>query len=84
MTVSLFDPNADSDDVWARRRTKRIEAVRAVIRSEEYIRSLGLVGFYAMPPQPDPHARTSKRFWEKSVQVWRLALREICEAADRG
>ena len=92
-----FDPIADPGDVWARRRAKRLEGVRAIRRSFEYMRTMELVGQstvrceeghaaridLCMPLEPDPYAKLSKRTWERSVQVWRKALRAICATFDQ-
>ena len=59
-----------SPETWARRRVKREAAAAAVKRSPDYHEIYGMV-------EPDPTDSTvSKRQWEKSVQIWRKALRD--------
>ena len=81
-----FDTNADSYEVWMARRGHRMEAIRAVRRSEDYVRALEIRGrgqcaYLIMPLEPNPYARVSKRTWERSVQQWRRAFAAICESA---
>ena len=64
-------PNRD-DSIWRRRLTKRLAGVRSVKTSLEYAASS------VRPPTPDPSDRTvSKRRWQRSVQEFRRALRDL-------
>ena len=56
-----------------RRSAKRAAAVRAVKRSPDYF----LIPGDKRPPPPDPEDGASKRQWERSMQAWRQALREM-------
>ena len=81
-----FDTNFDSNEVWMRRRRHRIEAIRAVRRSDDHVRVLEIRGhgqcaYLHMPIEPNPYARVSKRAWERSVQKWRRDLASICDSA---
>ena len=71
-------------DAWARRHSKRAEAIAAVKRSHEYQAfSSSSQEFQddcrlrlSMIDEPDPSDRSiSKRSWERAVQVWRFDLR---------
>ncbi len=57
-------------ETWVRRREKREAAVAAVKRSHDYHEICGMI-------EPNPTDSTvSKRKWEKSIQLWRKALRD--------
>ena len=53
-----FDTNFDSDEVWMRRRRHRVEAIRAVRRSDDHVRALEIRGhghcaYLHMPLEPN-------------------------------
>jgi len=65
-----------STDVVERRIKKRESGVACVRRSQAYV--LATVRNLPRPRTPDPTDMTlSKRAWEKSMQIWRCALRGI-------
>ena len=67
-----------STDVVERRIRKRESGVACVRRSPAYV--LATVRNLPRPRTPDPTDMTlSKRAWEKSVQLWRCALRGILD-----
>ncbi len=68
------DRKAAMAKVWARRFRKRQAAVEFVQSTAEY--RAYLVGASYPIDEPDPFdATTSKRQWERQVQVWRARLR---------
>jgi len=77
---NIHDENGqDSDE---RRLKKRCNAVNSIKAKDEYkilerLRSEGVTE--DIPLTPDPHSieDTSKRTWEKKVQVWREKLRDL-------
>ena len=65
-----------SSDVVERRIRKREAGVAFIRRSPEYV--LATVRDLPRPKTPDPTDMTlSKRAWERSVQLWRSALRGL-------
>ena len=65
-----------SSDVVERRIRKREAGVAFIRRSPAYI--LATIRNLPRPRTPDPTDMTlSKRAWERSVQIWRCALREL-------
>lgn len=64
-----------SEEVRARRIAKRVEGVSAVQRSTAYI--IASLHCSELPAAPYPYDTTvSKRSWEKSMMVWRRALKD--------
>ena len=67
------------EQMWERRGSHRRAGIAAVKRSADYIAALKRCG--QRPTTPCPEDRTiSKRSWERSVQEWRVFLRDL--AAD--
>ena len=67
------------EQMWERRGSHRRAGIAAVKRSADYIAALERCG--QRPTTPCPEDRTiSKRSWERSVQGWRVFLRDL--AAD--
>ena len=65
-----------STEVRQRRVAKRVEGVRAIMRTPAYI--VVLCSRLDRPPAPDPHDEsTSKRAWERKMQLWRHDLRSV-------
>ena len=88
---SMDMPDVD-DDVWFLRMSKRQAAIDVIHNTPEYVRAmqliteararaarLGNVCDLAMPPEPDPSARTPKRTHEIAVMNWRKALKAIAD-----
>jgi hypothetical protein len=66
-----------SDEVWARRHTKRWNAVHHVLKSDDYKECVRM-GYVIAAPDPEDR-RVSKRAWERSVQDWRKALKALAQ-----
>jgi hypothetical protein len=70
-----------TEEVWARRRQKRLEGVRVVkekfaYRAIAFLRSQG----EAVPSTPDGYDRQiTKRQWEKVSAIWRNDLKDIVQ-----
>ena len=63
-------PNKENDE--ATRLKKRCNAVAAIKAKQEYIITASLPD---QPRAPDPHAKMSKRQFEKAMMMWRSELR---------
>ena len=75
---SAVGANEESNEEdWQRRLAHRAAGVAAVKRSADYL-SVTADPNVARPTTPDPTDRTlSKRTWERGVQLWRFALRDV-------
>ena len=67
------------EEVWQRRSAHRLAGIAAVKRSADYISATADRGV-RRPRTPDATDRKlSKRAWERAVQQWRKALKEVVQ-----
>ena len=76
-TSAAMVPNKENDE--ATKLKKRCNAVATIKAKQEYNITASLPD---QPRAPDPHAKMSKRQWEKAMMMWRsellAKLRELC------
>ena len=70
-TSIAMAPNKENDE--ATKLKKRCNAVAAIKTKPEYI--IITASLPDQPRAPDPHAKMSKRQWEKAMMMWRWELR---------